>query len=51
MTGIQLLEEVKRWSPKTEVILVTGYGTIESAVAAMKKARSITSPNRSMTLK
>ena len=37
MTGIQLLEEVKRWSPKTEVILVTGYGTIESAVAAMKK--------------
>ena len=24
MTGIQLLEEVKRWSPKTEVILVTG---------------------------
>ncbi|MBI5024643.1 MAG: sigma-54-dependent Fis family transcriptional regulator [Candidatus Omnitrophica bacterium] len=37
MTGIQLLEEVKRWSPKTEVILITGYGTIESAVAAMKK--------------
>ncbi len=37
MNGIQLLEEVKRWSPKTEVILVTGYGTIESAVAAMKK--------------
>lgn len=37
MTGIQLLEEVKRWSLKTAVILVTGYGTIESAVAAMKK--------------
>lgn len=37
MSGLQLLEEIKRWSPKTEVILVTGYGTIESAVAAMKK--------------
>ena len=37
MNGIQLLEEIKRSSPKTEVILVTGYGTIESAVAAMKK--------------
>ena len=37
MNGIALLEEIKRGSPKTEVILVTGYGTIESAVAAMKK--------------
>ena len=37
MSGIELLEQIKRWSPKTEVILVTGYGTIESAVAAMKK--------------
>lgn len=37
MNGIQLLEGIKHWSPKTEVILVTGYGTIESAVAAMKK--------------
>src|SRR3989338_1740128 len=40
MNGIQLLEEVKHWSPKTEVILVTGYGTIESAVTAMKKGAS-----------
>ncbi len=37
MNGIKLLEEIKRLSQKTEVILITGYGTIESAVAAMKK--------------
>ncbi|MBI5150118.1 MAG: sigma-54-dependent Fis family transcriptional regulator [Candidatus Omnitrophica bacterium] len=37
MNGIELLETIKKRSPHTEVILVTGYGTIESAVAAMKK--------------
>jgi len=37
MNGIHLLEEIKHRSPKTEVILITGYGTIESAVTAMKK--------------
>jgi len=35
--GLELLEEIKRRSPDTEVILLTGFGTIEDAVAAMRK--------------
>ncbi len=35
--GLELLREVKKSSPKTEVILLTGYGTIEKAVEAMKE--------------
>jgi len=37
MMGIELLQEVKVLSPETEVILITGYGSIESAVEAVKK--------------
>jgi DNA-binding NtrC family response regulator len=37
MTGIDLLEQVKEESPMTEVILITGYGTVENAVEAMRK--------------
>ncbi len=37
MSGIDLLQEVKRLRPETEVVVVTGYGTIESAVDATKK--------------
>src|SRR5262249_22085002 len=36
-SGIELLELVKRTRPETEVIIITGYGTIESAVDATKK--------------
>jgi DNA-binding NtrC family response regulator len=36
-SGIDLLKEVKRSRPETEVIIVTGYGTIESAVDATKR--------------
>lgn len=35
--GIQLLTEIKERSPDTEVIIVTGYGTIGSAVEAIRK--------------
>ncbi len=35
--GINLLNEVKRLRPEIPVILITAYGTIESAVDAMKK--------------
>ena len=35
--GIEVLEEVKRVSPETEVIVMTAYGTVETAVEAMKK--------------
>jgi DNA-binding NtrC family response regulator len=37
ISGLQLLQEVKSRNPKSEVILITGYGSIESAVDAMKK--------------
>ncbi len=36
MTGLELLGQVKKVSPATEVILVTAYGTVETAVDAMK---------------
>lgn len=37
MDGLTLLTEVKTRSPDIEVIIVTGFGSIESAVDAMKK--------------
>ncbi len=37
MSGIQLLEKVKKDYPQIEVILITGFGTIETAVEAMRK--------------
>jgi NtrC-family two-component system response regulator AlgB len=36
MTGLELLREIKRRRPETVVVLMTAYGTVESAVAAMK---------------
>jgi DNA-binding NtrC family response regulator len=36
-TGIQLLEAVKARTPATEVVIITGYATIESAVDAIRK--------------
>jgi DNA-binding NtrC family response regulator len=35
--GIQVLEEVKQKSPQTAVIIMTGFGTIESALEATRK--------------
>jgi DNA-binding NtrC family response regulator len=35
-SGLELLQEIKLSSPETEVILLTGKGTIETAVEAMK---------------
>ncbi len=37
MDGLQLLESVKQVSPTTEVILVTGFATVGTAVDALKK--------------
>jgi two-component system response regulator HydG len=37
MDGNELLDAVKTVSPDTEVVLMTAYGSVESAVAAMKK--------------
>ncbi|OGQ11270.1 MAG: hypothetical protein A2026_09395 [Deltaproteobacteria bacterium RBG_19FT_COMBO_46_12] len=37
MDGIQILKEVKTISPETQVIMITAYGSIDSAVTAMKE--------------
>jgi two-component system response regulator AtoC len=34
--GLSVLEQIKRQWPSTEVIVVTGFGTVETAVRAMK---------------
>lgn len=36
MTGHEVLKEIKKRSPATEVVIITGYGTVETAVEAMK---------------
>ena len=35
--GLSLMQTVKKTSPTTDVIIMTGFGTIESAVEAMKQ--------------
>jgi two-component system response regulator HydG len=37
MNGIELLEKTKEISPEIEVLIITGFGSIGSAVDAMKK--------------
>ncbi len=36
LNGLELLEKIKGINPSTEVIMITGYGTVESAVKAIK---------------
>ncbi|MGE5300028.1 MAG: sigma-54-dependent transcriptional regulator, partial [Acidobacteriota bacterium] len=36
LTGLELLSKIKERSPETEVIIITGFGSIGSAVEAMK---------------
>jgi DNA-binding NtrC family response regulator len=36
ISGLDLLKAIKKNNPETEVIIVTGYGTIESAIEALK---------------
>lgn len=36
ITGIDVLKKIKEISPKTIVVVITGHGTIENAVEAMK---------------
>ncbi len=35
-SGLELLSAIKEHRPETEVVIVTGYGTIESAIEALK---------------
>ncbi len=46
MGGMEVLREVKRLKPKTSVIIITAFGTIENAVEAIKAGASdyITKP-------
>jgi len=36
MTGLELLEQIKRLYPRIEVAVMTGHGSVENAVQAMK---------------
>jgi DNA-binding NtrC family response regulator len=36
MDGMQVLQEIKRINPEIDVVIITAYGTIETAVDAMK---------------
>ncbi|NNN05551.1 MAG: response regulator [Elusimicrobia bacterium] len=36
MDGLELLKELKKACPETEVVMTTGYGTVDVAVEAMK---------------
>ncbi|MGB9629645.1 MAG: sigma-54-dependent transcriptional regulator, partial [Thermodesulfobacteriota bacterium] len=40
LDGLQILKEVKMTNPETQVILITAYGSIDSAVTAMKEGAS-----------
>ncbi|MDP6432684.1 MAG: response regulator, partial [Candidatus Scalindua sp.] len=35
--GMKILKEIKEKAPDTEVILITGHGTVETAVVSMQK--------------
>lgn len=37
MDGLQLLESVKELAPHTEIVMITGFATVTSAVTALKK--------------
>ncbi len=37
MDGLEVLQRVKEYNPDIQVILITGHGSIDEAVAAMKK--------------
>ena len=37
MDGIQVLQEINRQWPQTEVVIITAHGTIETAVKALKE--------------
>ena len=37
LNGLELLEKLKEKNPGTEVLILTGFGSVETAVHAMKK--------------
>ena len=39
-TGVEILRRVRQEAPETSVVMMTAYGTVESAVEAMKLGAS-----------
>ena len=37
LDGLELMEEIKKYSPETTVIIITAHGSIDSAIEAVKK--------------
>jgi two-component system response regulator HydG len=46
MSGLELLRAIHALAPDIEVALMTAYGTVETAVEAMKGGPTTTSPSR-----
>jgi len=40
MTGLELIKEMKARAPQAAIVLMTAYGTVETAVEAMKQGAS-----------
>src|SRR5579871_1313978 len=40
MNGLQFLQEAKRWNASIPIVVMTAYGTVETAVEAMKAGAS-----------
>jgi signal transduction histidine kinase len=36
LNGLEVLKEIRKFSPETEIIVITGYGSLETATEAMK---------------
>jgi len=49
MDGLEVLDELKKVDDDLAVVMVTAYASVDTAVDAMKRARSTTSPSRSRT--
>jgi DNA-binding NtrC family response regulator len=52
MSGMDVLSEIRKTSPQTKIIIMTGFATVEGAVEAIKKGASdyIAKPFNSNTL-
>src|SRR3712207_458285 len=37
LDGLQLLEEIKRWHPSLPVLMISGHGNLDTAVAAIRE--------------
>jgi two-component system, NtrC family, response regulator AtoC len=53
MSGLDVLNQVKQTNPNCEVIIMTGYGAVDTAIAAIKKGafHYITKPFKTAELK